>query len=56
MKADARTRDIPVVMLSSEETPSRMSEMRALGASDYLTKPIDVAAFLATVDAIFGTS
>jgi PAS domain S-box-containing protein len=56
LKADTRTRDIPVVMLSSEETPSRMGEMRALGASDYLTKPIDVAAFLATVDAIFGTS
>ncbi len=56
LKADTRTRDIPVVMLSSEETPSRMGEMRALGASDYLTKPINVAAFLATVDAIFGTS
>jgi CheY-like chemotaxis protein len=56
LKADTRTRDIPVVMLSSEETPSRMGEMRALGASDYLTKPIDVAAFLATVAAIFGTS
>jgi len=56
LKADPRTRGIPVVMLSSEETPSRMGEMRALGASDYLTKPIDVAAFLATVDAIFGTS
>jgi CheY-like chemotaxis protein len=56
LKADTRTRDIPVVMLSSEETPSRMGEMLALGASDYLTKPIDVAAFLATVAAIFGTS
>ncbi len=56
LKADPRTRDIPVVMLSSEATPSRMDEMRALGASDYLTKPIDVTAFLAAVDAIFGTS
>jgi CheY-like chemotaxis protein len=54
LKADERTRDIPVIILSSEETPSRMLEMRAIGASDYITKPIDVAAFMAVVDRILG--
>ncbi len=53
LKADERTRDIPVIVLSSENLPRQAAEMRSLGAHDYLTKPLDVARFLETIDAAF---
>jgi CheY-like chemotaxis protein len=48
--ADPRTREIPVVILSADATSMQFERMRTLGVQDYLTKPINVAAFLAMID------
>ena len=42
LQADAGTRDIPVVIISADATPGRIERLRAAGAREYLTKPIDV--------------
>ena len=39
LKADALTRDVPVVMLSAHDKAADVAEGRAVGASDYLLKP-----------------
>lgn len=50
LRKDARTRDIPIVVVSADATPGQVKRLRHAGADDYLTKPIDVAAFMALVD------
>ncbi|MBW3658144.1 MAG: response regulator [Actinobacteria bacterium] len=41
---------IPVVALSADAFPERIQQLRAAGAVDYLTKPIDVPELLEVVD------
>jgi DNA-binding response OmpR family regulator len=38
-------------MISADATSAQIERLRAAGASDYLTKPIDVRKFLTLVDA-----
>jgi CheY-like chemotaxis protein len=47
---DATTLDIPVVVLSADATPGRITRLLAAGARAYLSKPIDVAELLALLD------
>ena len=54
LRADPRTRDIPVVILSADATRQRIDQLRADGVVDYLTKPIDVRSLLRTVDSALG--
>jgi len=54
LRADPRTRDIPVVILSADTTRQRIDQLRANGVVDYLTKPIDVRSLLQTVDRALG--
>ncbi len=54
LRADPRTRDIPVVILSADATRQRIDQLRADGVVDYLTKPIDVHSLLQTVDSALG--
>ncbi len=49
--ADPRTAQTPIVMISADATSEQIERLRAAGATDYLTKPIDVRSFLALVDA-----
>ncbi|MGH3442323.1 MAG: ATP-binding protein [Nitriliruptorales bacterium] len=49
LRHDARTRDVPVVILSADATPRQIERLRAAGVHDYLTKPIDVAHLLAAI-------
>ncbi|MFW1676207.1 response regulator [Pontibacter sp. JAM-7] len=42
LKADPETRDIPVIFLSGKNTSGDRSRGLALGATDFLEKPIDV--------------
>ncbi len=49
LQANPETRDIPVIILSADATPSQISLLLALGARQYLTKPLDVRDFLHTV-------
>jgi len=50
LRADERTRDIPVIVLSADAMPSRMRQFLDGVVRAYLTKPLDVPALLATID------
>jgi CheY-like chemotaxis protein len=50
LRADAKTRDIPVVVLSADATKRQLQPLLALGARAYLTKPIRVRALLEVLD------
>jgi PAS domain S-box-containing protein len=50
LKADPRTADTPVVVISADATAGQLDRLRANGAADYLSKPFDVTRFLAIVD------
>jgi CheY-like chemotaxis protein/anti-sigma regulatory factor (Ser/Thr protein kinase) len=52
LQADPLTRDIPVIVISADATPGQIARLRAGGAREYLTKPLDVARFLAIVGGI----
>ena len=52
LQADPETRPIPVVIVSADATPSQIKRLRAEGARDYLTKPVDVKKFLDALDKI----
>ena len=50
LQADPDLGDIPVIVVSADATPSRINEAIAAGAAHYLTKPVNVPQFLATLD------
>ncbi len=50
LHAHAGTREIPVVILSADATPSQVSRLLQQGAQAYLTKPLVVAQFLTLLD------
>jgi CheY-like chemotaxis protein len=54
LKADARTRDIPVVVVSADATPARIKQLLASGAHAYLAKPLNIPDLLETVDEVLG--
>jgi CheY-like chemotaxis protein len=49
LKADPATAAIPVVVVSADATPGQVRRLQAAGAEVYLTKPLDLGAFLRTV-------
>jgi CheY-like chemotaxis protein len=49
LKSEPLTRDIPVVMLTADPGRSESERARALGASDYLGKPLDVISFVVAI-------
>lgn len=50
LKNDLRTAGLPVIVVSADATPARVSEAIAAGAAHYLTKPLNLAAFLSLID------
>lgn len=56
LRQDPRTREIPVVMVSADATGSTVGRLTDAGASGYLTKPLDVTEFLATIDRLLPPS
>ncbi len=46
------TSRIPVVVISADATPSQRERLLEAGARAYLTKPLDVAEFLRTIEAL----
>ena len=55
LRAEPETRDIPIVVMSADATPSQIEKMLAAGAQAYLTKPIDVKEFLKVVGEMLGS-
>jgi CheY-like chemotaxis protein len=49
LKADARTRTTPVVIMTSSQEERDMVESYALGANSYIVKPVQFESFLETV-------
>jgi PAS domain S-box-containing protein len=52
LKRDARTALIPVIVLTADASPGHARSLRELGAAAYVTKPLDVPSFLATLDEV----
>jgi PAS domain S-box-containing protein len=48
------TRDIPVIVLSADATPTQKERLLLAGVRAYLTKPLNVREFLQTIDALLG--
>jgi signal transduction histidine kinase/ActR/RegA family two-component response regulator len=55
LKAEPITAGIPVIVLSADATPRAIRRLRASGALNYLTKPLDLAALGELLDS-FGIS
>lgn len=45
LKADSRTHDIPVVVLTSSREPNDLSECYRLGVNSYIVKPVNFEQF-----------
>ena len=50
LQADPETAEIPVIVVSADANGARIDEAIAAGATHYLTKPVNVAQFLAALD------
>jgi CheY-like chemotaxis protein len=50
LQIEEKTKSIPVVILTADATERQIEELMTAGASDYLTKPIDISMFLKVVD------
>jgi len=51
LKLDPSTQPIPVVVMSADATSTQVERLRAAGAAEYLTKPLDVESLLDIVNA-----
>ena len=56
IRSEPATRDVPVVIVSADATKHQVDRLQASGASEYLTKPLDVDRFLRVVDSIVGAA
>jgi PAS domain S-box-containing protein len=50
LRADTRSRGLPVIVVSAESRPQRIDECFDAGASQFLTKPLDAQQVLRAVD------
>ena len=55
LRADARSKDVPIVFLTSEISPELEDRMRAVGALDYIMKPFVPSAFSDQIEKILLT-
>jgi signal transduction histidine kinase/CheY-like chemotaxis protein len=56
LRLDPDTAGLPVVMVSAEVTDYHRERLLAVGANEYLTKPLDVPRFLAVVDGLLAVA
>ncbi|UWU19166.1 PAS domain S-box protein (plasmid) [Rhizobium sullae] len=52
LRSDRRTRAIPVVVISADATVATRQKAMMAGATNYLTKPLDLRLFIKSVEAI----
>jgi len=50
LRADTALAGTPVIIISADALPETRERLRASGATDYLTKPLEVARFLSLLD------
>jgi signal transduction histidine kinase/AmiR/NasT family two-component response regulator len=50
LRADPRTREVPVIVISADATQGSRSDLAAAGVVDYLTKPIELVSLLECID------
>jgi PAS domain S-box-containing protein len=50
LKADAATRDIPVIVVSADATKRQINRLMSAGAAHYLTNPLDITKFFSVLD------
>jgi PAS domain S-box-containing protein len=51
LRKEPDTREITVIVVSSDVTPPEIERLRAAGADDYLTKPLDLKHIIGVMDA-----
>ena len=56
LRETPETREIPVVVLGDDASPTQIERMRAAGARAYFTTPLDVREFLALLDELLKES
>ena len=54
LRGDARSANLPVVVLTADAMANQVERVMALGATRYVTKPFDVVALLDLLDALAG--
>lgn len=54
LRADAATRDVPVLMVTAKVGAAERAALQAAGASGFLAKPFGTAALRARVDELLG--
>jgi CheY-like chemotaxis protein len=52
LHADARTSEIPVVVLTADATQATIARVRSHGIAGYLTKPLDIGEFVSALRAV----
>jgi two-component system, response regulator len=52
LRADERTRYLPIVIMTSSLRPDDVEQSYALGANSYVRKPVDFSQFLETANAL----
>ncbi len=50
LQAEAKTKYIPVIIISADAMPDRIEKLTLAGVKDYLTKPLDIITFLKAID------
>ena len=56
LRADAATRDIACISVSANAMPGDIQRALQAGFADYWTKPLDLRAFMGSIDRIFGAA
>jgi CheY-like chemotaxis protein len=56
LRAHPETRTIPVLVVSADASSGQAARFEAEGATGYLTKPLNVRAFLEQVDEVLARS
>lgn len=54
LRADQRTRKIPIVMVTTEGASEDRDRAMALGATEYITKPVQAATVVETASRLLG--
>jgi len=54
LRASPKTKDVPVIMVTGRSSLDAVEEMLGKGASDYVTKPVELANLMTKIDRVLG--